>query len=102
MAIPTLSPEERKKALEKAQTMRKERALLRSKLKSGETTLEEVLSDTENEVVTKMRVSYLLESLPNVGKVTAKKIMKDIGIKETRRVQGLGNRQLEELLKRIN
>ena len=32
----------------------------------------------------------LLESLPGVGKVKARKIMEDIGIADNRRVQGLG------------
>ena len=32
----------------------------------------------------------MLESLPGVGKVKARKIMEDIGIADNRRVQGLG------------
>jgi hypothetical protein len=101
MTIPSLSPEQRREALAKAQKMRRERAELRAKLKAGEVTLEEVLNETENEVITKMRVSYLLESLPHIGKVTSKKIMEEIGINENRRVQGLGERQKAELLKRL-
>ncbi len=101
MGIPSLSPKQRREALEKAQLMRKKRAELRAKLKAGEITLDEVLNDTENEVITKMRVNYLLESLPQIGKVTAQKIMEEIGITESRRVQGLGTRQKEELLKKI-
>lgn len=101
MGIPSLSPKQRREALEKAQLMRKKRAELRAKLKAGEITLEEVLSDSENEVITKMRVNYLLESLPQIGKVTAQKIMEEIGITENRRVQGLGTRQKDELLKKI-
>ena len=48
-----------------------------------------------------MRVSYLLQSLPQVGKVTTDKVMQDIGIHENRRVQGLGPRQRTELLQRF-
>lgn len=101
MTIPSLSPEQRRKALEKAQQMRRARAELRNKLKAGEITLEEVFNNKESEVITKMRVSYLLESMPHVGKVTCKKIMDEIGIDESRRVQGLGERQKAELLKRL-
>jgi len=101
MGIPSLSPKQRREALEKAQLMRKKRAELRTKLKAGEITLEEVLNDTDNEAITKMRVSYLLESLPQIGKVTAQRIMEEIGITENRRVQGLGKRQRDELLKKI-
>ena len=48
-----------------------------------------------------MRVTYLLQSLPQVGKVTSEKLMREIGINENRRVQGLGKRQKEQLLKRL-
>lgn len=97
MALPSLTQEERMKALEKAQDMRKARADLREQLKKGEIKLEEVL-DRDDPVVSRMKVSYLLESLPRVGKVKASKIMSEIGINESRRVQGLGKRQKEALL----
>ena len=100
MAIPNLSQEERAKALAKAQQMRSKRTALRNKLKAGEVTVEEVLKDLDNEVVSRMRVKYLLESLPQVGKVTAVKIMEEVGIDEARRVQGLGSRQMADLLAR--
>ena len=48
-----------------------------------------------------MRVSYLLQSLPQVGKVTSRRIMKEIGIHENRRVQGLGKRQIEALMEKF-
>lgn len=102
MAIPNLSKEERAKALAKAQQMRSKRTALRNKLKSGEITVEDVLKDLDNEVVSRMRVKYLLESLPQVGKVTAVKIMEEVGIDEARRVQGLGTRQMTDLLARLS
>ena len=86
MAIPNLSKEERAKALQKAQQMRSKRTQLRQELKSGKITVEEVLQDLDNEVVSKMRVKYLLESLPQVGKITAVKIMEEVGIDEARRI----------------
>lgn len=102
MAIPKLSPEERSKALAKAQKIRSERMEARKKLKSGELTLAKVLDDTENEIFAKMRVKYLLESLPQVGKITAAKLMEEIGIDDARRVQGLGNRQKAQLLEKLS
>ena len=102
MAIPKLSPEERSKALAKAQKIRSERMEARKKLKSGELTLAKVLDDTENEIFAKMRVKYLLESLPQVGKITAAKLMEEIGIDDARRVQGLGSRQKAQLLKKLS
>jgi len=101
MALPKLSMAEKKKALQKAQEMRSKRAELRAKLKSGAISLQEVLNSIDDEVVAKMRVAYLIQSLPQVGKVTSKKIMEEIGINENRRVQGLGKRQINALLERL-
>ena len=101
MSLPKLTPEEKRRALAKAQEMRSRRAQLRRELKSGAITLAEVLAREDDEAVQKMRVSYLLQSLPHVGKVTTDKVMQDIGIHENRRVQGLGPRQRMQLLQRF-
>ncbi len=101
MAVPKLSTEERAKALAKAQEMRTKRMELRKQLKAGEVTLKAVLDDMDNEVVARMKVKYLLESLPNVGKITAKSLMDEIGINESRRVQGLGKRQISQLMEKL-
>lgn len=101
MALPHLTQEEKMNALKKAQEMRSKRAEVRSKLKKGSLTLQEVLASGDDEVISRMRVTYLLQSLPQVGKVTSEKIMKEIGINENRRIQGLGTRQKDQLLKRL-
>ena len=48
--------------------------------------------------VGKLKVVSLLESLPGVGKVKARRIMEDIEIADNRRVQGLGAQQKAKLL----
>ena len=101
MALPKLTPDEKRRALEKAQEMRSRRADVREQLKKGKISLEEVLKQVDDEVVGKMRVVYLLQSLPQVGKVTSRKIMDEIGIHESRRVQGLGKRQIGALLEKL-
>ena len=53
-------------------------------------------SDDSN--IGKLKVVSLLESLPGVGKVKARKVMEDIGIADNRRVQGLGAQQRQALL----
>ena len=98
---PTLSLEEKKRALKKAQRVRSQRAKLRQDLKAGRTTIREVLERADDDVIAKMRVVYLLESLPRIGKIRTRKIMNDIGIDETRRIQGLGSRQKQALLERF-
>ncbi|HBF35796.1 MAG TPA: integration host factor [Firmicutes bacterium] len=101
MALPKLSLEDKRKALKKAQEVRSKRAKIRQNLKNGKTNILEVLENINDDVVAKMRVVYLLESLPRIGKVKTKKIMNDIGIDETRRIQGLGNRQRQALIERL-
>src|SRR5205085_10647367 len=97
---PSLSPDQRQAALDKAAAARRRRAELREKLKMGSTTLKELLDEADrDEVVGKMKVVTLLESLPGVGKVRARRLMEEIGISETRRVRGLGGQQREALLK---
>ena len=102
MSIPQLSPEERSKALQKAQQIRSQRMEVRKQLKAGKLSLADVLNKAEDEVYAKMRVKYLLESLPQVGKITALKVMEEIGIDEARRIQGLGSRQKAQLLERLS
>ncbi|MEA2900234.1 MAG: hypothetical protein QOH36_121 [Actinomycetota bacterium] len=99
---PPLSPEARAKALEKAAAARRQRAELKDKLKMGSLTLKELIDQGENdEVVGKMKVLTVLESLPGVGKVRARRLMDEIRISEARRVRGLGAQQREALLKQF-
>jgi transposase len=94
VALPPLTPEQRAAALEKAAKARKERAEVKNRLKKAETKLPEVLKEGQtDDVVGKMKVSALLESMPGVGKVRAKQIMERLGIAESRRVRGLGANQ---------
>ena len=99
---PQLSPEQRQAALDKAAAARRQRAELKEKLKMGSLTLKELLDQSErDEVVGKMKVLAVLESLPGLGKVKARRLMDDVGISETRRVQGLGDQQRRKLFDKL-
>jgi len=99
---PPLSPEQRQAALEKAAAARRQRAELKDKLKMGSLTLRELLDlGGSDEVVGKMKVLAVLESLPGLGKVKARRLMEEVGISETRRVQGLGANQRQALFEKI-
>ena len=100
MALPTLTDEQRKAALEKAAQARHARAELREKVKTGKVSLKEVLDSTDP-IAERMKVSALIESLPGYGKAKAAKIMDERGISATRRVKGLGARQREQLLEAL-
>ena len=98
-APPKLTDEQRRAALEKAAEARRVRAELKALIKMGSLTISEVLdkSDT-NEIISRTKVLAVLESMPKIGKVKARRIMKDIGIAESRRLRGLGDQQRAALV----
>jgi hypothetical protein len=97
--LPTLSPEQRAAALEKAAEIRKARAELKEQLKSGKTTLTMVLDRAESdEIVGKLKVLAVLQAMPGIGKVKATQIMEKLKIAESRRLRGLGDQQRKALL----
>ena len=94
MALPSLTPEQRAAALEKAAAARRTRAELRERLKRSNASLAEVLAEGErDEAIGKMRVSAVLESMPGVGKIRAQRIMERLSISASRRGCGLGAHQ---------
>ena len=99
---PSLTPDQRAAALKKAGEARTSRAELKQKLKMGSVTLADALAKADtDEVIGKLKVLALLESLPGVGKVKARRIMADVGIAETRRMKGLGAQQRQALLEQL-
>ena len=97
---PTLSTEQRQAALQKAAEVRRARSDLKARLKMGSISFTELLEMAEtDEVVAKTKVLSVLESLPGVGKVKARRTMEEIGIAESRRLRGLGDQQREKLLR---
>ena len=98
---PPLTEEQRRQALAKAAIARRKRAELKEQLKTGRTSLGDLMGRTTDEVVGKMKVSTVLESLPGVGKVKARRLMEEIGISDARRVQGLGDNQRKKLFEKL-
>jgi hypothetical protein len=104
---PSLTPEQRQQALEKAAAARRQRAEVKDKLKIGSLSLSELFEQTDRrddsgKMLAKLKVVSVLESLPGVGKVRARNIMTELEISETRRLQGLGTNQRRALLDRFN
>lgn len=100
MALPKLTPEQRQAALEKAARARQVRAEVKNRLKHSGASLGDVIAQAKSdEVVGKLKVSDLLQSMPGVGKVKAAEIMQRIGIADSRRLRGLGANQVQALLR---
>jgi hypothetical protein len=102
MTLPTLTPEQRTAALAKAAEVRTARAEIKAQLKTGRTSIADLLNAADlDPVVGKMRVSTVLESLPKIGKTKAEQIMAELEISPVRRMKGLGDRQRDALLERF-
>lgn len=96
---PKLTDEQRSAALEKAAHVRRVRAELKMRLKMGGLSFSELLELADNDpIVAKTKVLAILESLPGVGKVKARRTMDSVGIAESRRLAGLGPQQRQALL----
>ena len=63
----------------------------------AEASIQRLGTGQENEVIGKMRVVDLLQSMPGLGKVRARQMMERLSISESRRVRGLGANQIAAL-----
>jgi hypothetical protein len=99
---PQLTPEQRAAALAKAAEVRVARAELKAKLKMGSISLAEALEASSTDtVIAKLKVLTLLESLPRLGKVKARRLMEELEIADNRRVGGLGAQQRQALVDKL-
>jgi hypothetical protein len=98
MALPTMTPEQRERALAKATEARQARSALLTQVKSGELTLEQVFARADDEVVKKTRVLQVLRALPGYGPAKVTALMTTSGVDEKRRVGGLTSAQRARLI----
>nr|WP_232532835.1 integration host factor, actinobacterial type [Nesterenkonia alkaliphila] len=93
-----LTQEERDTARKKALAARSERAEVKRGFGAGTLSFESVLQRADSsEAVARLKTIELLEALPGVGKVTATRILEDLGVSVNRRLGGLGVKQRRAL-----
>jgi len=81
---------------------RHERARLRTALKTRAITGADVVAGaTDNPLWGGLKVTWLLECLPGIGEVRAERLLVELGIAPSRRLQGLGVRQHAALLEHL-
>ena len=96
---PALTPEQRSAALEKAAAARRVRAEVKNRLKLNRLSLHDLFNQSDSDdVLAKLKVVSVLESMPGVGKVRARRLMQELDISESRRLRGLGAKQRAALL----
>ncbi|MDQ3641787.1 MAG: integration host factor [Actinomycetota bacterium] len=101
---PPLALEERRAALAKSAVVGRQRAELLEQLRMGTTTLAELLDRVrqDDDVVGRMRLATVLESLPDMTRRRARRICDLTGISDTKRLQGLGSEQRAVLLRVVS
>jgi hypothetical protein len=95
--LPTLTPEQREHALAAAKEARRLRSEALAKLRTGQLTITAAFTDNTSPLW-EAKVRQVLLAVPGVGKVKADTLLADLGIKETRRVKGLGSNQRTKLV----
>lgn len=99
---PVITNKQREAVIEKARTLRVEMADVRGRLASASLSLTESLRTADPEAaVNRLYVVKLLESLPGVGKIQARRVMSEIGIAEKCLVVELGVDQRAALMTRF-
>ena len=102
-APPQLTPEERARALAQAKAARQRRAAIKSQVKDGSLSIHQVIELAQtDEVIAKMRVLELVESISGVGKIRGKALLERLEISLTRRIQGLGKHQMNDLISQFS
>lgn len=79
MPAPTMTPEQRAAALEKARVVRAKRSEITNKLAMGLTTPAEVLDQIDDPIIGRMKVKAFVNALPGFGKVKTEKLMGGAG-----------------------
>jgi hypothetical protein len=101
MALPTMTPEQRERALAKATEARKARGALLAEVKSGALDLTQVFARGDEEIVKKTRVVQVLRALPGYGAAKVAVLMAASGVDEKRRVGGLTIAQRARLIEGV-
>lgn len=98
MLPPRLSKRSRRKAGEKAILARQERARVKEQISIGEVFFFDLFKD-ERKSIARMKLMDLLQSVPGIGEARATTIFERTKISPSRRIGGVGHRQIELLRK---
>jgi len=96
MLPPRLSTRARRRAGEKAVLARQDRAKVKEQVASGELFFFDLFKD-ERKSIARMKLTDLLQSVPGIGQARAQLIFERTNISPSRRIGGVGHRQIELL-----
>ena len=93
---PKLSAEQRAQASAAGVLARRERSYVKEQISQGSLNIFDAINDPR-EAIQRMRVLELLTAVPGIGAKRAELLMERIGISPSRRIAGLGDKQLQAL-----
>lgn len=101
--VTIMTGDERRRALDRALEIRRQRSDIRQHLKTGALGIDGFLelADRNYQAAADMRVEYLIRSMPGYAKKRTQQLMKSLHISAGRRVRGLGHVQREGLIKAL-
>jgi hypothetical protein len=95
--VPERSHEQRMRALQRANEIRSKRAKLKRDLKGGKTTIQQLLLDPPDYVLS-AKAFDMIVAVPKYGRVKANKILSQCRISPSKTIGGLSERQRAELV----
>lgn len=96
------SKEAKNLALEKIRHILETRAQVVKDLENSEITLNDLFISSESDpMIADIKLLTCLESLPQVGKVKARRIMRSQGIDETQKISELSSDNISKLLEEV-
>lgn len=101
MALPTLTPEQRKAALDAAHATRTTRAQIKRDLKAGTIDPAQVLANRRDKAPGGITVVQFIAALPRYGRARAETICNELGIDPGKHLRALGDQQAHRLANRI-
>jgi hypothetical protein len=99
-AVPERTHEQRMRALRRANEIRSSRAKLKRDLKAGKVTVESLLRDPPDYVLSAKAFDMIL-AVPKYGRVKANKILTQCRISPSKTIGGLSARQRGELVSQL-
>ena len=101
--VPELTTEQRMEYLERAKEARRRRSTVLDNVRAGSLDISDVfaMADAGDVDVRRTRVFTLLRCVPGWGFAKAQRLLRQMGISESRRVQGLGHNQRTGILEAV-
>ncbi|MHB1346713.1 MAG: integration host factor, actinobacterial type [Candidatus Humimicrobiaceae bacterium] len=97
MIFPNISKEKRDEGLKKARQYKTQRAQIKKSIKNGSAVFNTFFTDGNfySDVIANMKLIDMIRSIPGIGEIKAKKIMKTLRISRRKTIKGLSTKQRE-------